>query len=66
MNHQVSLDSVKILYCEADEDRRAVMVSVYMHMLHCELKKDGGCHQLFHIWDSNFHASSDLQSQDSE
>ena len=62
----VSLDSLRILDHKADEDRRGIRESVYIRMLHLDLNKDRDHHKLAHIWNSIFHASSDLRSQDGE
>ena len=60
--HPVSLDSVRILDHEADEDGSGIRAAVYIRMLHPDLNKDRGHHQLPHI----LHAASDLQLQDGE
>ena len=63
---QVSLDSVRILDCKAVDDSRGVRECVYICMLHPDLNKGRGHHQLHHIWDSILHAASNLWSPNSE
>lgn len=59
--HPVSLDSVRILDHEADEDGSGIRAAVYIRMLHPDLNKDGGHHQFSYIWNSILHAASNLQ-----
>ena len=43
----ISLDSVRILDHEVDEERRDIRGSVYICMPHTDLNKDGGHHLVF-------------------
>ena len=62
--HQVSMDNIKILDREQAWFPRGVKESLYIRMLRPDLNRDGGRHQLPHLWDDLL-GSHDLRSCDS-